>query len=776
MDGKSSDIRHEQIEKLKELFPEAVSEGKIDWEKLRLTLGEDITIDNERYVLNWAGKSDAFRAIQTPTTATLKPRPDQSVDFDKTKNVFIEGENLEVLKVLQKSYYGKVKMIYIDPPYNTGNDSFIYPDKFSESKDEYLRRIGDKDEAGYLTKEGFFRKNSKENGQYHSNWLSMMYPRLFLARNLLRDDGVIFVSIDDNEVHNLRLMMNEIFGEENFVASVVWQKRTSPDARLRLGPAHDYLVVYSRAVEWSGNTFRLLPLSEERQGAYTNPDSDPRGVWASRDITGQIGHATPSQFYEIITPSGVKYSPPEGRCWAISKQSFEKLVADNRIWFGKDGKNRPRLKLFLAESKGSPSWTWWGKEEVGHNQEATKEVNALMGTGQLFDNPKPLRLIRRILHLGTFTDNSDIILDFFAGSGTTAQAVMAVNKEDGGNRKFILVQLPEKTDEDSEAYKAGYKTIADICRERIRRAIKNLTPNPSPEGEGGEAGNAFENLFKGAGPSLFQNANRMRLVDKTEAEDRLWQALRNRKVENCKFRRQHPIGNFILDFYCHEKKLAVEIDGGYHNEQEQKEHDAARTQVINEFGIRVIRFSNEEVLKDTETTVKKISEALKGIPTVSPLSVRRGAGGEVGFKAFTLVPSNFKLWRTDTIETGDDLVKQMDAFADPVRTGSDAEAMAWEILIKSGYELTTKMEHLTLSADGGHHSPNGEETTVKVYSIADAEVILALEKISQKAIDEIVKMKPKTLICLDRLFAGNDQLKTNTALQLKDAGVEFRTI
>ncbi len=701
MDGKSADIRQAQLDRLRELFPEVVSEGKIDWEKLRLTLGEDITIDNERYVLNWAGKSDAFRAIQTPTTATLKPQPEQSVDFENTRNIFIEGENLEVLKVLQKSYYGKVKMICIDPPYNTGNDSFIYPDKFSESKDEYLRRIGDKDEAGYLTKEGFFRKNSRENGQYHSNWLSMMYPRLFLARNLLRDDGVIFVSIDDNEVHNLRLMMNEIFGEENFVASVVWQKRTSPDARLRLGPAHDYLLVYCRAIEMSGDAFRLLPLSEERQEAYGNPDNDPRGPWASRDMTGQVGHATPSQFYEITTPAGVKYSPPEGRCWAISKGTVQKLVSDNRIWFGKDGKTRPRLKLFLSESKGTPSWTWWANEEVGHNQEATKELNALMGMGEVFDNPKPTRLIKRILQLSTFNENSDIVLDFFAGSGTTAQAVMELNKEDGGNRQFILVQLPEKTDEESEAHKAGYKTIADICKERIRRAGRKMSE-----------------------PLITQMA-----ADNADKKKR---------------------------------QLTMEL---------------------------------------TASSADKESAASDS----SKLSA-------VGFKVFTLQPSNFKVWRTDTIENGDDLVKQMDAFADPVRAGSDADAMAWEILVKSGYELTTKMEKLKLGVatqSGAKNTPTmslphdssgnpavprdgfpigafgndstvssekGQNNSVPMYSIAGGEVILALEKISQKAIDDVVKMKPKLFICLDRLFAGNDQLKTNTALQMRDAGVEFKTV
>ncbi len=243
LEGTSLDIKTLQLEKLKEIFPEAITEGEIDWEKLKLTLGDELVIANERYVLNWAGKTDAFRAIQTQTTGTLKPQKEQSVNFDTTENIFIEGENLEVLKVLQKSYYGKVKMIYIDPPYNTGNDSFIYPDKFSESKDEYLKRIGDKDEAGYLTKEGLFRKNSKESGQYHSNWLSMMYPRLFLARNLLREDGVIFVSIDDNEVHNLRLMMNEIFGEENFIDCIIWKNKYGSGALTKgFANVHEYLL------------------------------------------------------------------------------------------------------------------------------------------------------------------------------------------------------------------------------------------------------------------------------------------------------------------------------------------------------------------------------------------------------------------------------------------------------------------------------------------------------------------------------------------------------
>src|SRR5690554_650333 len=283
MNGTSLTPEQEKINALRQILPEAFSEGKIDWEKLKATLGENINFSNERYVLNWAGKSDAFKILQTPTTKTLIPAKDESVDFDETENIFIEGENLEVLKVLQKSYFGKVKMIYIDPPYNTGNDSFIYPDKFSETKKEYQERVGDKDEEGYMTKDGMFKKNSKENGQYHSNWLNMMMPRLYLAKNLLRQDGVIFVSIDDNEVHNLRLLMNEIFGEENFVASIIWERAFAPknDAKY-YSDSHDYILVYGKNIqEFSPGR---LERTEEANSRYKNYDDDPRGLWISDNL------------------------------------------------------------------------------------------------------------------------------------------------------------------------------------------------------------------------------------------------------------------------------------------------------------------------------------------------------------------------------------------------------------------------------------------------------------------------------------------------------------
>src|SRR5690606_20446961 len=470
MDGTSLTPEQEKLNALRQILPEAFSEGKIDWEKLKATLGENINFANERYVLNWAGKSDAFKVLQMPTTKTLIPAKEESVNFDETENIFIEGENLEVLKVLQKSYFGKVKMIYIDPPYNTGNDSFIYPDKFSESKADYEKRVGDKDEEGYMTKDGMFKKNSKENGQYHSNWLNMMMPRLYLAKNLLRQDGVIFVSIDDNEVHNLRLLMNEIFGEENFVANIIWQKKYAPqnDAKW-FTDNHDHILLYAK----SKIDFDLIPLprTEKQNKYYVNDDNDGKGLWRTDNIL--VKSYTANRVFPITNPNTKEdFYPPKGRCWRYAKDTIDKMLSENRLYFGKDGKGAPQVKRYLNEVKqGVTPLTIWLRDEVGDNQEGKNELNDLFDI-PTFDTPKVVRLIKRMLQLST--KDNDIVLDFFTGSGTTAHAVMALNAEDGGNRKCISVQLPEECDEKSEAYKAGYKTIADIAKERIRRAGKKI--------------------------------------------------------------------------------------------------------------------------------------------------------------------------------------------------------------------------------------------------------------------------------------------------------------
>ena len=469
------------IELIGKLFPNAITEVKrdgkvehaIDFDVLRQELSDSIVEGREeRYQFTWPDKKKAMLAANAPITATLRPVVADSVGKDGTpggfdsENLYIEGDNLEVLKLLQETYLGKVKMIYIDPPYNTGND-FVYEDDFAQRTEDYMGNSGQYDEEGNR-----MVTNTESNGRFHTDWLNMIYPRLKLAKDLLAEDGAIFISIDDNEVDNLRKAADEIFGAGNFYAEIVWQKRTSPDARFNLGAAHDYILVYAKNWDVLRYALNKEPLSAERSSQYKNPDNDPRGVWASVDITGQTGHATGSQFYEITTPSGIKMLPPAGRCWALSKSTFLSLVDDNRIWFGEEGNSRPRQKRFLSETEGGNAWTWWSNSEVGHNQEGAKDIKELLGTGDIFTNPKPVRLVKRILSLAT--KKEDIVLDFFSGSATTAHAVMKLNAEDGGHRKFIMVQLPEKTDEKSEAYKAGYKNICEIGKERTRRAGKKI--------------------------------------------------------------------------------------------------------------------------------------------------------------------------------------------------------------------------------------------------------------------------------------------------------------
>ncbi|WP_432443700.1 site-specific DNA-methyltransferase [Moraxella lacunata] len=394
------------------------------------------------------------------------------MDFDTTQNIFIESDNLEALKILQKSYAGKIKMIYIDPPYNTGND-FIYHDDFSQSKKEYEIATGDRNINGELLKS--FKKNSKDNGHYHSNWLNMMLPRLHLAHTLLSDDGVIFISIDDNEQAQLKLLCDEIFGGENFISNIIWEKKFSPqnDAKY-FSENNDHILCYAKNAEFLN--IALLPRTDELNSRYKNIDNDTRGAWTSGDLLRKDVQS--SGIYTITTPNGTKHNPPSGRSWRVSESKFLEMVADNRIWFGENGGNVPRIKRFLSEVQdGLKATSIWKYNDVGHNQEASQELRKLFNGESYFDTPKPVKLIKNILFLTTKKD--DITLDFFAGSATTAHAVMQLNSEDNGNRQFIMVQLPELTDEKSEAYKAGFKTISDISKERIRRAgAKIKAENP----------------------------------------------------------------------------------------------------------------------------------------------------------------------------------------------------------------------------------------------------------------------------------------------------------
>lgn len=457
----SPDLVDVRTEQLRGLFPEVFSEGKVDFDKLKVALGESIVTQTERYTFAWAGKQDAIRTLQTQSRATLIPAPEESISFEDAQNLFIEGENLEVLKLLYKSYFRRVKMIYIDPPYNTGND-FIYPDDYAAPLDAYLKLTGQVDDNGAA-----LISKLEKSGRFHSAWLCMMYPRLFLARQLLQDDGVIFVSIDDHEVHNLRMLLNEIFGEENFVSNIIWEKKYAPQNDSRwFSDTHDHILVYARNKEiWRP---LLLPRTDEANARYVNVDNDPRGPWKSSDFS--VKSYSAKYDYPIQIPSGRVVNPPESRCWAVSQEQFQKLVADNRIWFGPKGNNSPSLKRFLSEvQEGMVAKTIWHREEVGDNQEAKQEMKALLnGLEVVFDTPKPVRLLKRILQLATKSNEDALILDFFSGSSSLAQAVIELNREDNGNRRFIMVQLPELTGD------KAFPTIADMGKERIRRTINKV--------------------------------------------------------------------------------------------------------------------------------------------------------------------------------------------------------------------------------------------------------------------------------------------------------------
>lgn len=489
----SGDLIEVQTTNLQYIFPEVFVEGKIDFDKLRSTLGAAAESGPGRYHFSWAGKNDAVALLQTPSRGTLIPCPQESLSFETTGNVFIEGDNLEVLKLLFKPYFGRVKLIYIDPPYNTGQD-FVYPDNYADPLNTYLRLTGQIDSEGNL-----LTSNPETGGRYHSSWLSMMYPRLFLARQLLREDGLICVSIDDHEVHHLRLLLNEIFGEENFIATCVWQKRYSRENRGIIGDVHDYLVFYAREKETLARFRGLLQMDEQSEAVYKNPNNDPKGRWRGIPMTAQ--GRRPNQMYRVVTPSGAEHYPPIGRCWSMVEPEFLKLREAGRIWFGVDGDAQPNVIRYLTEVEGLTPWTWWPHEEVGHTDEAKKEIHSILGKEDAFDTPKPVRLMNRVLEIGTRASESDIVVDFFAGSGTMAQGVLEANQKDGGDRKFILVQLPEPTGNKE------FATIAEIGKERIRRVAKKLRENAGEEldltGKNGTQDLGFK-VFKLAGPNIQQ--------------------------------------------------------------------------------------------------------------------------------------------------------------------------------------------------------------------------------------------------------------------------------
>lgn len=631
MDGYSQTPQKERLETLRLLMPEVFDEGHIDWEKLKAALGENVNFANERYVLNWAGKSEAFRVMQQPSTATLVPCREESVDFDNIQNVFIEGENMEVLKVLQRSYFRKVKMIYIDPPYNTGSDSFIYPDKFSESKEEYLRRVGDKNEEGYMTRDGMFRKNAKENGQYHSNWLNMMMPRLYLAKSLLREDGVIFISIDDNEVYNLRLLMNEIFGEENFVAQFIWHaKKGGGSDSSKIVTDQEYVLCYLKSDNPAG-ALQKVELVGETLDKQDEKGSYRRGRELNKWGSNSRREDRPTMYFPIKGPNGKEVYPirndgSEG-CWRWGRKAMKAIVEAGDVEFveRQDGTYIAYEKIRNTDARFKPYRTFIN---CGTTADGSKLIKSIFGA-KYFDFPKPLDLITILANIGL--GENDILLDFFSGSGTTAHAVMELNK-DGGNRKYICVQLPELCDEKSEAYKAGYKTIAEISKERIRRA--------------------------GA-------------------------------------------------------KIRKEVEMEQAKQKEQLSFDEEQTVTMPDLGVKVFKLSD----------------------------------------------SNFKQWRDIKGSDKEEWQQQILDFLDPVTENATIDNMVYELLLKSGKDLNSVIEQKE-----GYYLINGNE------------LILMLESATQDVVNSVLAEHPDKVIALDRLFEGNDQLKTNTVLQMRDAGIEFKTI
>ena len=614
----STKIVDEQRQKLKELFPEVFTEGlKIDLERLKLTLGEMTDPGKERYGMNWPGKADCFKIIQQPSIATLSPSREESADFDTTENLFIEGDNLEVLKLLQKSYFGKIKMIYIDPPYNTGND-FIYPDNYSESLDTYLRYTGQIDDEGRK-----YSTNTEADGRFHSKWMNMMYPRLFLARNLLKEDGVIFTSIDDKEVNNLRALMNEVFGEDNFVAQITWKSRKYPDARAKTGVStdHEYILIYNRS------DFGRLRGIERDETKFSNPDNDRRGPWMSRSLLGlATKQQRPNLHYAIKDPEkGNIFEPPADTGWRYAKDRMEELIATNCILFPSKPDGRPREKKFRSDMQ-SEMIAFPTIVDDTFTADGTVEIRNLFG-GELFDFSKPSNLIKKLLVQGA--DKDAVVLDFFSGSSSTAHATFDLNKEDRGSRKFIMVQLPEPTDENSEAYKAGFKTIADIGKERIRRVIKKIQAEHEEK----------KDLFSGNKPAL-----------------------------------------------------------------------------------------------------------------------------DLGFKVFKLQPSNFKLWDGEVAKDKDSIERQLALFVEHINPKSSQEDILYEILLKSGFPLSTKIEKIKLAKK-------------TVFSLADGSMFICLEKeLTPEVIKAMAEQKPIRVVCLDEGFKANDQLKTNAVQIMKTRNITFRTV
>lgn len=767
LDGLSMDIEQTNMDKLKVIFPECFAEGKLDIDKLLSLCGEYIDNDFEKYKFEWKGKSECLKLAQKRSTGTLRPCPEESVNFGTTQNLYIEGDNLEVLKLLQTSYYRKVKMIYIDPPYNTGND-FVYEDDFADPMARY------KEVTQQTTK-----SNPETMGRYHTNWLNMMYPRLRLAANLLRDDGVIFISIDDNEVTNLRKVCDEVFGEENFIGMFTWQsKKGGGSDNNTVVRDQEYIICYGKSVVSGGFFNRILieaePLDrEDEQGKYR------RGRELNKWGSNSRREDRPTMFFPIPGPNGEDVYPIrndgiEG-CWRWGKENMLAAVKNGDVEFSprNDGTYIVYEKIRTTEPRLKPYRTML--ENVGSTADGSKLIKTIFDELKVFDFPKPIDLIEKVLEMGC-SDN-DIILDFFSGSATTAHAVMQLNAEDGGNRRFICVQLPEVCDEKSEAYKAGYKNICEIGKERIRRAGAKILEKYSPPVEGCPQGGVVENtqqsLFEPRGtenymslpynPSLKERAKELRKAGNL-SEVLLWQQLHNKQFKGLDFDRQKIIGNYIVDFYCASRKVVIEIDGYSHNDK--VEYDKQRDAYLSGLGLTVLHIADADVKNNLSSVMNMLGghEVFATTPTVGHPST----GGEldIGFKVFKLDTSNLKTWDSAPVaeEELQILFDRMNGMIHRVKSDRTDMDMIYEIMLKLGVPLTYSVGKI--DANGKTAYTVGEDCLL---------LICLADDVQPEDVEAMAEYAPAKLIIARDSFK-DDTAMANAHYILRDRGIELKLI
>lgn len=729
-------IVDENIKKIAELFPNCLTErldenGKpeaaIDFDQLRQELSKDIVEGpEERYQFTWPDKRNAIRLANAPTTDTLRPCREESVDFDNTQNLYIEGDNLEVLKLLRENYLGKVKMIYIDPPYNTGND-FVYNDSFRTESLEFRAKSGNYDEEGNLLTDVYTR-NTESNGRFHTDWLNMIYPRLKVAKDLLSEDGVIFISIDDNEVENLKKVCNEVFGESNFKSQIAWQKRyTRSNNTIDFTTVLEHILVYSRSGQFVVN---LLPRTDEADNRYTNPDNDPRGPWKGASF---LNPATPSQrpnlCYPITNPNTGEVTYNTDHAWRRSKDVYEQLQSEEKLYWGIDGKAKvPSIKMFLSEARGLTPINFWDQEYAGNTDNGSVELFDLMQT-KVFDFPKPVKLLKRVLEHGTFKNS--LILDFFSGSATTAHAVMQLNAEDGGNRRFIMVQLPESTDEKSEAYKAGYKNICEIGKERIRRAgaqilelsIKNLEKEKVIEKYARELSEirSLEEVYGLGGNGLSVNQKTAEggniRTGRPNAESSSLNTIEHSGGAIQGSERVCPVFESGKGITCGTGDTIV---------------DLRTLEVLNKFGYRIRLDAiggnqQNDLFFDYTSHLQNLSSKLSALSS------------DIGFRVLKLDSSNMQDVYYSPEQFNENLL-----FEDNIKHDRTDEDLLFQAMIELGIELSAKIEQREIAGK-------------TVWSVAEGYLMACFDKdVNENAITEIARQHPYYFVLRDASLATDN--------------------